>query len=633
MGDAELSLLAAVVNASDDAIFSVDRDLNITSWNGSAVRIYGYTPDEIKGQPISVLIPVGRGDETSAIGQKLFGGESLVHYEFEHLRKDGARLQVSLTLSPIKDAAGVIAGVSIISRDITERKRADEERGRLITAIEQSAEVVIITNTKGEIEYVNPSFTRITGHRREDVIGLNANVQGSGKQDQAYYQQMWATILRGDIWHGEIVNRRKDGTLYTEEMNIAPVRDAQGAITHFIANKRDVTERKRIEDQFRQAQKMEAVGRLAGGIAHDFNNLLTVINGYSEMGLEQLTADDPLRHSLEQIHKAGERAVSLTRQLLAFSRQQTLAPRVLDLNAVVAGVETMLRRLVGEDIELTTVRDGALGHVKADPGQIEQVLMNLSVNARDAMPGAGKLSIETANVDFDDTHAKRHVAITPGRYVMLAVSDTGIGMDAETQSHIFEPFFTTKAKDKGTGLGLAMVYGFVKQAGGHIWVYSEPGQGTTVKIYLPRVADAVEPLPSVRTPVRTAAGSETVLLVEDDEAVRALASGILQQCGYKVLESTSPEDALQICERHEETIHLLLTDVVMPRISGPKTAQRMGALRPGMKVLYISGYTDDSAVRAGVVEGDAAFLQKPFTGTSLARAVREVLDQGSEPNS
>jgi PAS domain S-box-containing protein len=409
-----------------------------------------------------------------------------------------------------------------------------------------------------------------------------------------------------------------------------PVRDEAGQVIRFQGVAVDITERKHMEEQFRQAQKMEAVGRLAGGVAHDFNNLLTIINGYSEMVLHGLESSDPARSYLEEIKKAGVQAASLTRQLLAFSRQQVLAPQVLDLNILVTDLEMMLRRLIGEDINLVLVRDSALGRVKADPGQINQIFMNLAINARDAMPQGGKLIIETSNVMLDETYADRHITVPPGRYVMLAISDSGIGMHAEIQTHIFEPFFTTKEKGKGTGLGLAMVYGTIKQTGGFIWVYSEPGRGTTFKIYLPRVEEVGKSVQPSEAQRLSAEGTETILLVEDEETVRALATRILQASGYNVLESMSPEDALQIGERYQESIDLLLTDVVLPRMNGRKVAEHLALMRPGLRVLYMSGYTDNAIVHHGVLEAGIAFLQKPFTPSSLVGKVREVLDTRRE---
>jgi two-component system, cell cycle sensor histidine kinase and response regulator CckA len=388
-------------------------------------------------------------------------------------------------------------------------------------------------------------------------------------------------------------------------------------------------ERKKLEQQLRQAQKMEAVGRLAGGIAHDFNNLLGVIIGYSELLEERLGQNDPLRPKAEQIKKAGQRAASLTRQLLAFSRQQMFEPKVLDLNAVVADALNMLQRLIGEDIELVTVPAPELGRIKADQGQIEQIIMNLAVNARDAMPEGGKLTITTVNAELDEVYARQH-PVVPGSYVMLAVSDTGCGMDQETQAHIFEPFFTTKEKGKGTGLGLATVYGVVKQSGGYIWVYSEPGLGSTFKIYLPRIEDTVTASDPGKGGQETARGWETVLLVEDEQSLRELAHELLEDDGYTVLEAANGADAIRVAEQHQGPIHLLMTDVVMPGIDGRKLAGRMTRSYPELKVLYMSGYTDDAIVHHGVLDPGIALLQKPFTRATLTRKLREALGDAEE---
>jgi PAS domain S-box-containing protein len=390
---------------------------------------------------------------------------------------------------------------------------------------------------------------------------------------------------------------------------------------------RSLEELQRTQDQLVQARKMEAIGRLAGGVAHDFNNLLTAIIGYSELLLGELNPYDPRRGDVEEINKAADRAAVLTRQLLAFSRKQVLQPQVLDLNTTVSNMEKMLRRLIGEDIDLVTILDPALGQVKADPGQIDQVLMNLAVNARDAMPRGGKLTIETMNAYLDENYARQHVDVQPGSYVMLAVSDTGLGMDEETLSHLFEPFFTTKDVGQGTGLGLSTVYGIVKQSGGHLWVYSEPGQGTTFKVYLPRVEEAAEAAQRIQVPTESLQGREIVLLVEDADVVRDLARLVLLQRGYTVLEARDGEEAIQICEQHEGPVHLIVTDVVMPGgMSGRQLAERLATLRPEMKVLYMSGYTDNAIVHHGVLEPGMAFLQKPFAPEALARKVRETLD-------
>jgi CheY-like chemotaxis protein len=375
---------------------------------------------------------------------------------------------------------------------------------------------------------------------------------------------------------------------------------------------------------------MEAIGHLAGGIAHDFNNLLTVITGYSDLVLSNLDQNHPFYPDVLEIKNASEKAESLTRQLLAFSRKQVLQPKVLDLNTLVSNMNKMLRRLIGENIELTTILTEDLGKIKIDPGQIEQVIINLAVNARDAMSNGGKLTIETANVELDEEYALTHIAVIPGRYVMLSVSDTGIGMSPEIREHIFEPFFTTKENGKGTGLGLSTVYGIVKQSGGNIWVYSEPGRGTTLKIYLPRIEETVKSIGPMDASQKSLEGSETILLVEDEEVVRTLACTILQKNGYTVLEAANGEEALRLAQgQNTHPIHLMVTDVIMPGISGPELAKQLTPLHLEMKVLFMSGYTDNAVIHHDILEPGMPYLQKPFTPDGLARKVRKVLDEHS----
>ena len=504
--------------------------------------------------------------------------------------------------------------------------------------LRSSLDAIITIDRRGLILEFNPAAESTFGYTRDEVMGkpmaeliIPPSLREKHERDLAHYLAAGTGPVL-EKWK-EITAMRADETEFPVEFSITRI--GLEGVPIFTAFIRDISERKRaekekenLETQFRQAQKMEAVGQLTGGIAHDFNNLLTIINGYTEMLLQTLPAADPQRDNAVQIKEAGERAVLLTRQLLAFSRKQMLQPKVMDLNAVVTNIDKMLTRTIGEDIQLAAVLMPRLGRVKADPGQIEQVVMNLAVNARDAMPQGGKLTIETANVELDENFAQRHAVVKPGRYVMLAVSDTGCGMDAETQQRIFEPFFTTKGLGKGTGLGLATAYGIVKQSGGSIWVYSEVGQGTTFKIYLPQVEEEADTvLPSA---VRAAplTGTETILLVEDDAPLRKLAHAILKKGGYAVLSAGHSDEAFQVCAGHTGPIHLLVSDVVMPGMGGHELAERMRSAYPDMKVLYLSGYTDDTVVRHGVLDRSMAFLQKPFTALGLLRKVREVL--GSE---
>jgi len=415
------------------------------------------------------------------------------------------------------------------------------------------------------------------------------------------------------------------------------VRDASGAIVSYVCAARDVTRERELEDQLRQSQKMEAVGQLAGGIAHDFNNLLTAIMGNSELLLARMEKEDPRRIDLEEIRKAGARAASLTRQLLAFSRRQVMEPVMLDMNSVVESVAKMIERLIGEQVELSTSLDADLGQVHADPGQIEHVIINLAVNARDAMPDGGRLLIETANAVLDEAYVSSHAPVQPGSYVMLAISDTGVGMDEATCARVFEPFFTTKESGKGTGLGLSTVYGIVKQSNGYIWVYSEPGQGTTLKIYLPRVEEH-EPLarPRARRAAERAPlernGKETGLVVEDDDAVRTVVRRTLEGSGYTVVEARDVREATRLASEYEGPIDFLITDLIMPEMSGRDLARRVAQLRPDVRVLYMSGYSDNAVLRQGMLSPDMQFLAKPFTRESLLDKVREILD-APEPGS
>jgi len=517
-----------------------------------------------------------------------------------------------------------------LNRARAEQARAQEQlrqsEARYRTLVDGVRDVIFALAPDGTIASLNPAFETITGFPRDEWLGRPFE-QLVHSDDLPLALELLSGVARGEPRPvNQFRIRTRKGDYRMGEFAATP-QYREGQLASILGIGRDVTERLSLEQQLRQAQKMEAVGRLAGGVAHDFNNILTAITGYADLLLEDLGTTDRRRDDIAEIRKAAERAAGLTRQLLAFSRQQVMQVRVLDLNDVVADTQNMLGRLLGEDIALVTRLDPALGAVKADPGQLEQVIMNLAVNARDAMPGGGKLTIETANAELDDTYVREHFPARPGSYVMLAVSDTGTGMSDEVQSHLFEPFFTTKEKGKGTGLGLATVYGIVKQSGGYIWVYTEPGHGTTFKIYLPRVAGAPAQRASGPKASPVGAGTETVLLAEDEAAVRAVARHALERQGYTVLEASSGEAALDLAERHSGRIHLLLTDVIMPGMNGRALALRLSELRPDLRVVYMSGYTEEAITRHGVLEPGLTYVQKPFTPEGLARKVREVLDR------
>jgi PAS domain S-box-containing protein len=548
--------------------------------------------------------------------------------EYRIVRPDGSIRWIHDRAFPIREEGGSVSRIVGIAENITERKRAQdalresEERYRLLFERNPQPMWVFDLETLAFLE-VNDAAIHHYGYSREEFLRMTIKEIHSEEDLPALIQTISGLTPQhkeGGTWK----HRKKDGTSIDVEINSHELtfydRPAQIVLAY------DVTERSFLEEQLRQSQKMEAIGQLAGGIAHDFNNLLTAITGYSELSMRRLRAEDPLLSNLHEIKKAGDRAASLTRQLLAFSRKQVLQPKVLDLNSVVSDLEKMLRRLIGEDIELCTVLEPKVGSIKVDPGQIEQIIMNLAVNARDAMPLGGKLIIETKNILLDDEYARKHIAVTPGPFVMLAVSDSGAGIDPKTQSHIFEPFLTTKEVGKGTGLGLSTVYGIVRQSGGNIWVYSEVGLGTTFKIYLPRTDERLQAYKRDSGPEEFLRGTETVLLTEDEEIVRKLACQVLRIYGYQVLDAANGDAALLICESHPAPIHLLITDVIMPGMSGRELATRLTELRPEMKVLYMSGYTDSAIVHHGVLDEGANFIQKPFSTDVLAIRVREVLD-------
>ncbi len=667
----ETRFTSLVKNIKDHAIFTMGPDGRITSWNVEAERILGNSEAEILGQPFSLIFTpedLRDGVPEQELRQATEAGRA--EDERWHIRKDGARFWALGIVTPTFDASGKQNGFSKILRDMTERKlaekallraheaaatqvrertaelrtanevlrkeiedrqRAEEELRLRDRAFESFVQGVVITDPSqpdNPIVYSNQAFEKMTGYSQAEVLGSNCRFLQGPATDPAEVEKLRAALREKRSCLVELLNYRKDGTPFWNALSVAPIHTVGGKLSHFVGVQTDITPFKVLEEQFRQAQKMEAFGQLAGGVAHDFNNLLTVISGYSEMLLAFLAPDDPNRRLIQEIFKAGERATLLTRQLLAFSRKQVVQPRILDLNEVVASAEKMLGRLIGDDIILTSVATPGLEPVKIDPGQVEQVIMNLVVNARDAMPQGGRITIETANVDLDESYAQSHAEVKAGRYVLLAVSDTGCGMTEAVKRHIFEPFFTTKEVGKGTGLGLATVFGIVKQSGGHVGVYSEVGRGTTFKIYLPSVSESLSGAQTKAAPEPVPRGTETILLVEDETAVRTMTRLTLEGNGYLVLEAVDGEEALRLCAQHPGPIHLLVSDVVMPRMSGRQLAEQLTTLHPEMRVLFVSGYTDDAVVRHGVLQAEVAFLQKPFSMDDLQRKVRAVLGAG-----
>ncbi|MGE3956414.1 MAG: response regulator [Vicinamibacterales bacterium] len=507
-------------------------------------------------------------------------------------------------------------------------QRAEHELRKMALVVEQIPSVVVITDLEGRIEYANPRFTELTGYTLDEVLGRNPNILKSGTTPPEEYRVLWETIRSGHEWRGTFHQRRKDGSIYQEEAVIRPMRDAYGRITHYLKVGEDVTARHALEQQFRQAQKMEAVGRLAGGVAHDFNNLLTVISGFTEMAMTGLAGDDPLRKDLEQVALAGERGAALTRQLLAFSRKQALEPVPFVLGKVVREAESMVRRLVGEDVSISLRADeGEAGTILAEPGQIEQVLMNLVVNARDAMPTGGRLAITTSNRTLDFEDAAIHVGTSPGPYSVLTVADTGHGMSDEVLSRIFEPFFTTKGTGKGSGLGLSTVYGIVTQLGGTIEVASTPGSGTRFDVFFPVSTNAGAGVQGAGSGAPDVAGTETILVVDDEGPVARFAQRVLATAGYTVLGANHAGEALVVSEKYQSAIQLVLTDVIMPQMSGRELADRLTRSRHDLRVLYMSGYTDDILNDNNALTPERQLIRKPFTADVLLRKVREVLDQ------
>jgi PAS domain S-box-containing protein len=621
--EAHAKRLAAIVDSSHLAILGKSLDGTITSWNEAAAQLYGYAEGEAVGQSAEVLVPDDRRGEAIALAARARAGELIDGYETVRVRQDGSTIDVSLTVSPIRDENGEVVGASTIARDIGERLRAQEALRRSEESYRElfdrhPAPMWLFDPESLRFLEVNEAAVRTYGWSREEFLAMTID-EIRPPEDRAALKESLGPLpgVGSEIWR----HCRKDGTLLDVAIMASTLEFGGRTVRLILAQ--DVTDSRRLEEQLRQAQKMEAIGRLTGGIAHDFNNLLLVIRGYSAVLIKRLE-DESLRENAQQIDDAAARAGEFTRQLLAFSRQQVLQPEVTSVNAVVEETLRLLQRTIGADVEVATDLDPSAPSVLADRSQLTQAVLNLAINARDAMPDGGRLTIKTGVIDFDETDIAMHEGLTPGRFALLQITDSGMGMDEETRRRAFDPFFTTK--EEGTGLGLASVYGLVNQSGGHIWLYSELGLGTTFKIYLPatsEVASAREPLADLTS----LEGDETILLVEDTQMVRELVASTLEAYGYAVLTATNGQEALELVERTGADIALLLTDIVMPGMNGRELAERLVEQKPSLGVLFTSGYPSDAVVRHGIADASAAFIEKPYLPDELAAKVREVLDR------
>jgi PAS domain S-box-containing protein len=631
--------LLSLMNNIPGVVYRGLRDWSVVFIGADVERITGSTAEEFlsgKAKWRDLIHPDDLEHVKNTFREAVRSGRKVLQVEYRAVHKDGTVRWISDRRQLFYDDDGAFAYVDGLLLDVSPRKQAEEElrdtHDKLQALIEASPLAIMSLTPEGIVTMWNPAAERIFGWSEAEVIGRPNPIVPENKQKE--FRALRERVMSGEgLSNVELRRLGKNGFPLDISLSSAPLRDHAGVPKGIVAVIADITERKRMEDalrksedQLRQSQKMEAIGRLAGGVAHDFNNLLTVIRGYSDLLLLRLDGGSPMRREVEEIQKAGERASSLTRQLLAFSRKQVLQPKMMDLNAIVADTDKMLRRLIGEDIDLVTVLKPDLGLVLVDPGQVEQVLMNLVVNARDAMPRGGKVTIETANVVLGECYSKEHRIVKAGQYVMLAISDTGVGMDEKTKTHLFEPFFTTKKKGKGTGLGLSTVYGIVKQSGGYVWVYSEVGQGATFKVYFPRHDGAGAETETEAGGSPSPAGRETVLVVEDEEVVRALVRQILEDSGYTVLTASDGEEAIEVATASKIPVHLVVTDIIMPKMGGREAARSLEKIFPGVSILYMSGYTDEAIVHHGVLESGISFLEKPFTPDALLRKVREVLN-------
>jgi two-component system cell cycle sensor histidine kinase/response regulator CckA len=619
--------LRTLVHTIPDLVWLKDPQGVYLACNSKFERLYGAKEEDIIGKTDYNFVDKESADFFREHDKRAMDrGEPSINEEEVVFAVDGHREILETIKTPMFSSNRELIGVLGIGRDITERKRAEQEREMLIAAIEQAGEMITLTDSNGIIKYVNPAFERMTGYHREEIIGQSPRLFDSDKPEEAAFQRKWKTVSSGRSWTGRTVYKRKDGTYFTVDASLSPIRNASGEIVGYVSVKRDVTESLRLEAQVQQAQKMESVGRLAGGVAHDYNNMLNVILGSAELALNKLSPDDPIQSYLRAIIDAGNRSAAITSQLLAFARKQTISPKILDLNETVEGMLKMIRRLIGEHIDLVWIPKANLWQVKMDPSQMDQILVNLCVNARDAISDVGKVIIETENVTFDEDFCADHAGFIPGAFVLLSVSDNGSGIDREVLDHIFEPFFTTKTAGQGSGLGLATAYGIVKQNNGFINAYSEPGSGTTIKLYLPQHEGSAEVIGMKNTIALPMSHGETILLVEDEAVMMEVARVMLESLDYKVLAAASPNEAIDVSKQYDDKIDLLITDVVMPQMNGRELSDRLKTLLPAIKILFMSGYTANVIAHQGVLEKGIDFIQKPFSMHDLAVKIRMVLD-------
>ncbi|MGQ9524643.1 MAG: PAS domain S-box protein [Armatimonadota bacterium] len=612
-----------LMHRGHDSILLLDENMTVINANERAAEWHGVHLDDLLGTNLDGLR--SRAGVPS-LGSRLrtLDVDAGTVFEIEHPRPDGGSFSVEVSARCTQ--VGDQRYYQIIARDITERKQAEAERARLSAAVEQARDATVVQDADWNVQYVNAAFIQMTGLPADEVLGRKLTDRFPEGPAREAYRQALITAQHGDIWEGQLVLPSRDGAERHCYVVVSPVRDPSGHITNLVSVLRDITREILVEEHLRQAQKLDAVGRLAGGVAHEFNNLMTAVIGFSRLLASHVTSDPTLSRYTQQITKAAERAAELTRQLLAFSQKQIIQPRVLRLGELVVGMHGVLQRILGENITLLSTSAPDVWSVKADPALIQEIIVNLAANARDAMPNGGKLTIEVANSILDDAYASRHPDVVPGPYVVISITDTGHGMDRETLEHLFEPFYTTKGLATASGLGLASVYGMVKQSGGHISVYSEVGRGTTFRVYLPRSKEDI-PAPEILVQDAEPGRGETILVVEDDEMVRNLVVDVLGSYGYSVLSAGTPDDALEACRANPGAVDLLLADVALPGMSGRALADRLGELKSDIRVLYMSGYPEGAAVHSGHVDTSGHYLSKPFTAQALLKKVREVLDE------